>query len=180
MPLDEQSARRAVANKKYNAANKDKRAALDKKYRETYTRPPLTDARAAAIKASRRKWYLANKETILARQRAYQAANKDKIRAYQKQWSKDTNYNERRKGYMRLKNWRVQGLPEPTRPEPKQCECCGQAERRASRSLSLDHCHQTGAFRGWLCSKCNLAIGKLGDTIEALQKAVDYLKRSKQ
>tara|TARA_R100000742_G_C4257386_1_gene75248 strand:+ start:391 stop:546 length:156 start_codon:yes stop_codon:yes gene_type:complete len=32
------------------------------------------------------------------------------------------------------------------------------------------------AYRGWLCSNCNTGIGKLGDNIEGVQKAVDYLE----
>jgi hypothetical protein len=27
--------------------------------------------------------------------------------------------------------------------------------------LDLDHCHDTGRFRGWLCYSCNGAIGKI-------------------
>lgn len=27
--------------------------------------------------------------------------------------------------------------------------------------LELDHCHDTGRFRGWLCWSCNEAIGKI-------------------
>lgn len=70
---------------------------------------------------------------------------------------------------------RLAGLPEPTRPEPESCECCG---ARPKGRLALDHCHTTGAFRGWLCGKCNLSIGCLGDTIEALERALAYLKRA--
>lgn len=43
--------------------------------------------------------------------------------------------------------------------------------------MSLDHCHHTGLFRGWLCGKCNTAIGKLGDTLEGVKRAVAYLEK---
>lgn len=52
------------------------------------------------------------------------------------------------------------------------CECCGDT----SELLVFDHCHDTNEHRGWLCSNCNTAIGKLGDTIEGVQLAVDYLE----
>ena len=63
-----------------------------------------------------------------------------------------------------------------TRPPGTPCDNCG----KTSSSLSLDHCHSTGEFRGWLCSLCNHAIGMLGDDIEALKRAVGYLERAKK
>ena len=67
------------------------------------------------------------------------------------------------------------GRPAPTRPRPDLCECCGKPEG-GNRRLALDHCHETEAFRGWLCWHCNTAIGRLGDTMAGLQRAMDYLK----
>lgn len=67
-----------------------------------------------------------------------------------------------------------QGLPEPNRSEPANCECCGR--RKRGKALSLDHCHTSGHFRGWLCDKCNLGIGLLGDDMEALERALLYLR----
>ena len=43
--------------------------------------------------------------------------------------------------------------------------------------LCYDHDHVTGEFRGWICYGCNTGLGKLGDTIEGLEKAIAYLKR---
>ena len=31
------------------------------------------------------------------------------------------------------------------------CQACGE-----QRVLCLDHCHETGRFRGWICHPCNL------------------------
>tara|TARA_R110000737_G_scaffold17925_1_gene35867 strand:- start:1435 stop:1869 length:435 start_codon:yes stop_codon:yes gene_type:complete len=54
------------------------------------------------------------------------------------------------------------------------CEVCGNKE-----NLGYDHDHKTMKFRGVLCTNCNKAIGQLGDTIESVQKALDYLKGDK-
>lgn len=44
-------------------------------------------------------------------------------------------------------------------------------------SWVLDHDHETNKFRGWLCHKCNRALGVFNDDYKILLKAVDYLKR---
>ena len=53
------------------------------------------------------------------------------------------------------------------------CAVCG---RVPDYELVPDHDHQTGAIRGLLCQGCNAGIGYLGDTIEALERALAYLK----
>jgi Recombination endonuclease VII len=83
-------------------------------------------------------------------------------------------YRKRHPSKVRESQWRAAGLPEPTRIRPRVCEICG-GPPKGKPSLVLDHCHITGQFRGWLCSHCNLGIGRLGDTPGALQKALNYL-----
>lgn len=56
------------------------------------------------------------------------------------------------------------------------CFVCGAPEAEQKRRLHLDHCHTTGRFRGWLCSPCNTGIGLLGDSIEGVTRALEYLK----
>ena len=52
-------------------------------------------------------------------------------------------------------------------------------EKTEQKSLwALDHDHETGAARGWLCHPCNRAIGTLGDDISNLARAILHLKRS--
>lgn len=43
---------------------------------------------------------------------------------------------------------------------------------------SLDHCHNTGKFRGWLCHACNRALGSFQDDLNIVKKAVEYLKNT--
>ena len=39
----------------------------------------------------------------------------------------------------------------------------------------VDHCHESGAVRGLLCTECNTGIGYLKESPRILQKAIDYL-----
>jgi Recombination endonuclease VII len=50
---------------------------------------------------------------------------------------------------------------------------------RVNGKLRVDHCHSTKKFRGLLCHHCNSGLGLFGDSIESLQRAIDYLKRTK-
>lgn len=88
-------------------------------------------------------------------------------------------YIAKRPGWLREVNRRSRarrmGISAPTRPDPGVCEQCASAP-----SLHLDHDHDTGAFRGWLCRKCNTSIGALGDNIAGLERAIAYLKRAQQ
>jgi hypothetical protein len=78
-------------------------------------------------------------------------------------------YNESPKGRV------ARGLPEPTRPMPAECENCGRPPDQFN--LHVDHDHATGTFRGWLCRRCNLGIGLLGDDAAGALKAYNYLVR---
>ena len=53
---------------------------------------------------------------------------------------------------------------------------CGICQRLGQ--MVLDHDHATGEFRGWLCRECNLGLGKLGDDIAGLRRALAYLERA--
>lgn len=50
------------------------------------------------------------------------------------------------------------------------CHLC--KERKAQH---IDHDHNTGQIRGALCPQCNSGLGMFGDTIEGLQRALNYL-----
>jgi len=144
------------------APHKDKnarRAYLRKRYAD---RP---DVRAKS-KSDLLKWRRANKPKVSAQNRRAYRAHTARDRARNRAWYVANREN------LRIKN----GLPEPTRPRPDRCELCGNTNGR--KVLALDHCHVTGEFRGWLCSKCNASIGALGDCAAGLRRAVAYLVRA--
>lgn len=49
---------------------------------------------------------------------------------------------------------------------------------RSSGPWVIDHCHENKQFRGWLCHKCNRALGHLNDSIILLNKALKYLTKN--
>lgn len=77
---------------------------------------------------------------------------------------------------LRLKiEWKNRGIPNPTRPMPDKCEVCGDLPSNG-RALHNDHNHLTGAFRGWLCVRCNHALGLLKDSPERCLALARYAR----
>jgi hypothetical protein len=63
-------------------------------------------------------------------------------------------------------------------PEPDNCESCGTPFINFKKGACVDHNHITGAFRGWLCSPCNTALGHAKDSRDRLQMLINYLDRA--
>jgi Recombination endonuclease VII len=119
--------------------------------------------------AAGRRYRAANRATLKERQRLWRLANPERHRQFQRNYLK-RNYS-RHLAYMRKRK----GLPEATRPCPARCELCG--DTPGTKSLALDHCHKTGKFRGWICGRCNRALGFFKDCPKRLALAIIYLAR---
>jgi hypothetical protein len=81
-----------------------------------------------------RKHYLEHRQEYIDRALAWKKANPDKIRKSKR---------------------KARGMIDPPgerRTGP--CEICGKVKK-----LYVDHSHLTGKFRGWLCHRCNQALG---------------------
>ena len=63
----------------------------------------------------------------------------------------------------------------PPRPADGRCQNPG---CRKAALLVMDHDHQTGKFRGWLCKNCNYGIGLFGDTIDGVRGILEYLEQT--
>jgi hypothetical protein len=130
------------------------------------------------LNAQTKAYYKNNKPYLAEKMRLWRAKNKDRLRANREAnkeaiAAKAKAYRQKYKDRRLQVERRRRGMPEPTRPCPKQCESCGRVP--VKMGLHLDHCHVTGKFRGWLCGNCNSAIGKLGDNIDGVYRAVAYL-----
>ena len=70
----------------------------------------------------------------------------------------------------------------PSIPKDYRCPICLRNEQEAKGHnpnkkgiWCADHDHKTNTFRGWLCHKCNLALGNMNDDISRLKRAIEYL-----
>lgn len=58
-----------------------------------------------------------------------------------------------------------------------QCAIC-QCACSVNSRLSIDHDHNTGRIRGFLCNSCNAGLGQFKDNPDLLRKAAEYLEDS--
>ena len=86
------------------------------------------------------------------------------------------------KEYNKLKREVIKTHPIPDYGSP--CDLCGKPVYKSREDIpsgvdgkctwQCDHDHDSVDFRGWLCKDCNVGLGKLGDTTDALEKALKY------
>ena len=66
--------------------------------------------------------------------------------------------------------------PRPKVGEPFTCPVC---ERTFvpwhKNQICLDHNHETGEIRGYLCGDCNASIGRMGENVRTLRRAIHWL-----
>ena len=72
-----------------------------------------------------------------------------------------------------------------TPPKNHVCPICKRDETtckgkggQKSGTWCLDHNHNTGEFRGWLCHDCNRGLGNFKDNTTMLESALEYLKNA--
>lgn len=116
-----------------------------------------------------RKSYEKHKAARLARCAAYRAANREAIKTKErKRNAVRTDYLSEWRNVMRFRRSllnskraaRIGGYA-PCTATTKEieaaftgyCQHCGKKEGK--RRLHMDHNHETGEFRGWLCANCN-------------------------
>ena len=65
-------------------------------------------------------------------------------------------------------------------PQPEYGSACDLCKKPVHRNWQLDHCHDTGKFRGWICKGCNTGLGGIGDSFESTLNALIYLSKFKK
>jgi hypothetical protein len=105
--------------------------------------------------------------------RDWESRNPDKVRELQIKRQTDPHARKRDKATKRATALKQIGthIEEVETLYKLGCAICG-----TKKHLHVDHDHKTGLFRGILCSKHNNGLGFLGDDIEGLEAALEYLR----
>lgn len=112
------------------------------------------------------------KQCVRIRMQDHRLANIDVYRARERASKKKYN-----RGTLLLTKYGLS--PEEYRRMEKEqkglCFLCNQLPD-STRSLAVDHDHETGKVRRLLCNRCNTAIGSLQHSPALLRKAAEYLE----
>lgn len=154
-----------------------------------WTKEKREQARLDALKNGNGKWMIGKKHSLetIKKMKGRKAWNKGKrtpkkVRIKQSTSSKKHPNNALGKKW-KIKNWgkrsgeEFHGLTylqklekKANRKRPEGCEICISAKK-----ISFDHNHVTGKFRGWICHRCNIALGKIKDNKKILKKRLKIL-----
>jgi hypothetical protein len=153
----------------YRKANPEKIRKASKKFK---------DGNKEKLAAQHREWASRNKEKLRNVARAYRQRNGDKLRANEKE-----RYRKNRKKRLESLLISKYGITQLEfdgllQRQGNSCAICGSSDPRGRGGFHVDHDHETGEVRGLLCHNCNTGLGKLGDNLESLERAVQYLLNS--
>ncbi|MGP6157909.1 MAG: endonuclease domain-containing protein [Vulcanimicrobiaceae bacterium] len=100
-------------------------------------------------------------------------------RASRAAYGKTEGFKQRRRNRNIKGRYGIEALPANAL-----CGICGQPEAKKAKdgrlfAIAADHDHLTGQFRGFLCSSCNLGLGKFKDDSNLLRAAIRYLEQVK-
>jgi hypothetical protein len=161
------------------------------------------EANKDAIKQYLKKYREANKEELKARRaKNPQKRDPEVVSAYGKAWyaehkdkilQRHKNSREERRFGIALRSSRYNAKKrnhEPCKASKEEIQSrfdgacqnpgCRIPESECDRRLSLDHDHETGAFRGWLCTNCNVMLGSAEDNPAILLGLINYLEFSRK
>jgi hypothetical protein len=118
-------------------------------------------------------YYAQSPEKYQDRARGYRSRDPEKARAYARQrYAKNPEKHRavQRKFKYGLTSEEFEAL---AKSQNYRCAICETPE------LHVDHDHGTGAVRGLLCGPCNRMLGCAKDDPDVLERAIEYLRRSK-
>ena len=149
-----------------------KRSAYLKRWRREHRIERAAQARAyrkkhpEEVNRKQREYYAANRDRIRARDNAYHALNRDKLNAALKL---------RRRSLYDLYRLTQEQYAELLAKQGNACAICLTVFSDDVKPY-VDHSHSTHEVRGILCNSCNVALGKMNDSVVVLRRAITYLE----
>lgn len=114
------------------------------------------------------KWRTKNRGHVAAVKKLWDNANRDKVNGYRRKQYFKTKYGltlEERDAMIAAQNGK--------------CAVCPNTSPGNKLGWVVDHCHATGKLRGVLCHRCNLTLGFVNDSVDALRSLIEYVERHK-
>lgn len=125
------------------------------------------------------KWYMDNRRKALISRKRWKRENPDKVKEIRSRYRfhnalKSSISNAEKKDHTPC----TATVEEITEAFTGFCQNprCGVPEMECKRRLCLDHDHETGKFRGWLCGECNKAAGLLRNSADTTFGLAEYLE----
>ena len=124
-------------------------------------------------RAGCRDYYQRHKDYFRKKNQVWTDANPEKRKEYKRRWDMSPRARHLRKQKDARRRY---GLSREARlalfeASDGLCALCYDAP-----ATVVDHDHETGAVRGALCSGCNTGLGRLGDSVNGLRQAIEYLE----
>lgn len=106
----------------------------------------------------------------------YREANLDEIKKRDREAQAKSRALNPQAQRIRYERWRCKKEAElwniAGRPRAEKCELCLELGMTV-----FDHCHKSGKFRGWICDRCNRALGIVKDNPNLLIELALYLEK---
>lgn len=128
---------------------------------------------------AKKKRYDANPRIAIERVRKWQHDNPERVRETRRRRNAhpDRQRKQRDTYYRRTYGISADDADAILEAQNHRCAICMKPAPERLASMHLDHDHDTGAIRGFLCLDCNQGLGKLRDDPSLLLRAVVYLRQ---
>jgi hypothetical protein len=152
---------------------------IDAFYRATGTRDGRRGECIECSQVLRRAHYEENRERYIQRAKDWQLANPERTRETRRLRNAHPERKRKQRDayYRRTFGISADEVDAMIAAQGGVCAICQRTPEREA-SWHVDHDHDTGAVRGVLCIDCNHGLGKLGDSIERLEFAIAYSRRT--
>lgn len=125
--------------------------------------------------------YINNKDREKALRKAWYDKNKEKVCARLKKNRQENLHEERLRSRLRRRGMTLKEYQQKMVDQNNCCEIChSEFGADAYKNSYIDHNHQTGQFRGLLCSQCNTSLGLLKEDESRFEKCIAYLRKYKK